>query len=160
MYFVSDKGRAVRALQRMLRVPESGRLDRRTRDKIAEITGNSESSEVGYRDFLLIKEAYNKRKRSAVVREYMGFSVDERSMQEYSRGELTKINLLLSKAMQKNRLDGYPPRGGRYSKESAGAVSSLRKMLSLPEKDGVDSELLFGIIMNLRAHEIKNNHLG
>ena len=156
MYFMNDKARAVRAIQRMLGVPESGRLDRRTLDKAETVTGKA-TNEIGYGEFLMIKEAHRARKRSAAVAERLGSWSVKRGPGEYTRGQMTEINMLLAEAMRKNRLEGYPPRGGFYTKDSERAVALIRRMLLLPE-GGIDTELLYGIIMNLRAYESKNNY--
>lgn len=153
MYSINDKVRAVRAIQRMLGIPESGRLDRRTQDKVKLITGKM-ADELGYSEFLMIKKAYRAKKRSSAVAERLGAWSVNRTPSEYTKDQMTEINMILARVMKENRLEGYPPRGGFYTKDSENAISAIRRMLLLPE-GGIDTELLYGIIMNLKAYESK-----
>ena len=157
MYLIGDRVRAVKALQRMLGVAESGWLDTATRSKIEAIIGRPAPDKIGYADFLMIKEAYLARKRELTVRRCAGIWNAGKAASEYTREEMTRINLLLSEAVVKNRLEAYPPRGAYYTVDSKRAVEAVRRMLLLSEDGGIDTELLYGILMNLRAYEGKNN---
>ena len=156
MYFISDKTAAVRALQKMLGVPETGRIDRGMAEKIEKITGSPFTGVVSYTDFPVIKKAYRKRKAARLVRDALGIDASGSNGGRYTRDEMEKINQLLAKCIKENRLEAYPPRGRFYTSLTATAVREVRKMLMLPEGDEIDVELLYRLMLNLRVKEKYN----
>ena len=158
MYHITDKVAAIRAVQRMLGVNPTGRLDTQTVNKIEYITGSSEYETVDYSLFLNIKSRAKENRYREYIEKRLNISEERLITGKYLRSEMQVINTMLAEAISKNGLNSYSPRGYLFSRDSAAAVRELRCVFNLSESDLVDAEFLYLLIKNLDAHRLANNN--
>ena len=156
MYSVSDKTEAIKALQRMIGANESGRLDSSTKKKIYDLVGVSAVERVDYSLFLHIKAALRRQRITDYVARHLRMDKQRLIAGSFSRGEMRRINLMLGEAIERNRIEAYPPRGSYFTTESDIAVQELRRFFNISE-GGLDEELIYLLIKNLDAHSFIDN---
>ena len=153
MYTVSSKMEAMRALQKMLGVGETGRMDSPSVRRIKQITG-ADFDTVDYKAFLLIKEKYKQRKRAEYVAEKLRMDVKLLNSGSFTKSQVHGINLLLSEAIKRNRAYAHPPRGAYLTNESYAAVAELSRIFGIHNNKELTPEFIYMLIKNIEAYDL------
>lgn len=149
MYFIEDKQAYVSRIQKMLNIPQTGRIDRRTRGMIELIKkeyGISDDKLIGYSAFLAIKDYSRKKKMNASENLIYPFDASEK---------IKGINGMLGLLITHYKLTARLPRGSVYGYDAQRAVMRLRKIYRLKDVNVIDGELLYYInkdILSLNAN--------
>ena len=157
MYLINDKTEAIKALQKMLDITPTGRIDTQSRGAIERITGRDDLSQVDYESFLEIKREAQRRRLTRYVANRLGVDVNRVEMRSYTRDEMRQINQLLSRAITQNRINAYLPKGTFFTKESAAAARILAAVFAMDESVGLDSRFMYRLLKNLDAYSLDNN---
>ena len=144
MYYITDKVSAIKALQRLLFIEESGFYDDRTRQNVIEhqkANNLPQTGDVDYFTFISIRDKHFQRNILENTRRDVPFE----SRFPYSFGmygdDVGLINSILSINAQKYSPDTKKPSGSYYSKDTEQAVSELRHIFML--EDGITVDELF-----------------
>lgn len=153
MYFIQDKTAYIARLQRMLGLPQSGRIDKRTRTLIDEIKKEYgvSSSEIDYKTFLAIKKYAYKRKIGSGFSDIHPFEASVK---------MKEINLLLCALIRFYSISYRAPRGSVYGYDSQRIVKRLRQIYRISVSDSIDGELMYYInkdISSLNANNLINS---
>ena len=141
MYSIKNKSSAIKALQRLLFINESGEYDRETKERVSAFQADQElpvTGVVDYSLFVLIRDAYFKESEAREQMIYdgmLGFPYKYGA----SGSEVELLNSNLARALP---LYGFYnsrlPRGGFYSADTEGAVMMLRRIYRMSEEPTVD----------------------
>lgn len=153
MYNIEDKASAIKAIQRMLNINESGVYDQRTIDAVTKIQVFYNINSLGivdYPTFEAIKEEYHKKQRERMAEVRLG--VDGFPYSEGDKGEsIELINYNIRDAISSYTYEGLSPRGAFYSQTTATAVRRMREIYMLEDSSLVDQELYFRIVSDILA---------
>lgn len=141
MYDIRNKSEAIRRIQKMLKVNESGIYDSKTRQKVTlhqELYSIEQSGVVDYITFLSILSEYNKNKIIELTNKNTPFTDGFPFRPGDSGDSITIINAMLKSAIEKYGLDATIPRGPFYSDATGIAVLELRRIFMLEEKNEID----------------------
>ena len=149
MYLIEDKSAAIREIQRLLEINQSGNYDSRTFEAVKShqlLKGLPATGQVDYETFKSIHESFrykNVLKKSAGM-----FSFVTRFPYQigYSGEDVALINSLLSNVIDKFGLNYIKPKGRYFSVRSASAVKRLREIFMLEDGYHVD-EPFFEILL-------------
>lgn len=151
MYDINDKPAAIRRIQRMLSLNESGIYDSRTREEVkAHQKKNllNESGIVDYQTFMSILEVYRLKHLKKDVEEKIPFENNF----PYSKGDIgdgpTILNTMLRRAIDTLSLDLQKPRGPYFSDTSTVAVKALRRIFLLKDAEYID-EIFYDRLLRL-----------
>ena len=135
MYHIEDKSSAIKEIQKMLSVNETGNCDEKTRASVLELQrlkGLASNGVVDYNTYTVIREEYERRKRRENV---FKSSVLRDNAFPYELGshghDVTILNGMLANQIEKYSLPLWKPRGSFYSKATAFAVEFLREVFYL-----------------------------
>ena len=143
MYFIEDKVGAIKEVQKMLGVNETGTFDDNTRNTVISLQKKNDLSVTGvvdYETFLIILDNYRKRMLIDRVRSSLPFP----NGFPYKRGDFNDsigvLNSMLSLSIDKYCLKLFKPKGNYYSQRTENAVKTLRKIFLLEDKNEIDEE--------------------
>lgn len=142
---VKNKTVYILSLQRMLGIPQSGRLDRQTIQKIMDFKaehGIRSSKLVDFQTFEAIKGVYKGFQNAQADYEY--------TPHEYSDGFRT-VAEMLSTAIGYYSLPLRRPKGGVYGYDAMRAVCRLREIYQLSAGKVIDGEFMHCLICDIRS---------
>ena len=149
MYSLNDKRAAVKNVERMMKLPETGNY---TQDLTNEIINYQEENNlkptgfVNYETFLsLNRRAENERKFNS-VRDSLPFLSKFPYTFSDMGSDVLFINALLSDIIEKYRLDLRKPRGIFFSNDTVRAVEYLRKVMIIENGEHIDLEFIYNIL--------------
>lgn len=137
MYRINDKSAYIKRLQKMLGLPEVGRLDARTRAAIKgiqEANGLAPSGLPDYGTHLLILEKY----REAEMKRRFSFIIRPYEVSEL----MPEINNSLSRLINLYGFAVRHPHGIVYGYDSIKAVKMLRRVYCIAENENIDFLLM------------------
>ena len=152
MYELTNRAAALRNVQNMLGLNESGIYDTKTKNRVLlhqKDNSLQESGVIDYLTFLSIVREYNNSKLKYKVSQKTPF----RDGFPYKKGdfgdEINILNSMIRKAINEYRLNSTLPRGPYYSDATIEAVRELRGIFMLSQVDFIDEEFydrLFNLI--------------
>ena len=141
MYLIDDKKSAIKEVQRLLGINESGVYDNNTRSMVKRfqtIQNIEVSGTVNYNTFTRLRNEYNKTETKNKVGAILPFYNDF----PYKRGDrgpgVSILNTMLSQALEKHAVNIMKPRGEYYSYKTENAVRELRKVFLLEDNGEID----------------------
>ena len=144
-YTVENKTAYILSLQRMLGIPQSGRLDTQTVKKIVDLKtkyGIVSEYLVDFRVFEMIKCVYKRSLATQVIHDCRPYEYNE---------SFKAINGMLSMLIDYYSLPLRPPRGGVYGYDSIRAISRLRKIYCMDASGGMDGEFIHRLLCDIRS---------
>ena len=151
-YRVENRVAYIIALQRMLGITESGRLDSVTRAKIATFKnehGIASDKMVDFETFVAIKVAYLKRLVACEDASYAPYDYGQEL-----RGICEMLRLVISYYSLPIRL----PHGAVYGYDAIRAVRCLRAMYCLRDGEWIDGELIYYMERDIRSINAMKKH--
>lgn len=160
MYRIEDDISAIKEVQRLLGLNETGRYDGKTRSAVLNIQRKHALDENGvtdYETFVAIVKEYRKRKDGIWDNGYL-FSPSF----PFKGGELSddaaRINEALARVLKNYGYEGVIPRGKYIGTDTISGVIFLREIFGIGKKDEIDAAFMNRLMLELRAIEIKDNY--
>jgi hypothetical protein len=141
MYNIEDKNEAVRELQRLLGIRQTGIFDTGTKQSVIEHQRENNLEITGIADYVTftsITESYRKRKLVKRVHEALPFTPRFPYTAGSMGDDVELINSLLRGAMEKYSINSPKPKGRYYSDYTADAVRQLRHIFILDNGTHID----------------------
>ena len=141
MYNINDKPAAIKEVQRLLLLNETGIYDNKTEEAVIEKQREAELEITGIVDLATFE---------AIVKDFKDTALKNRVKEEaplegefpYDIGEFGQdtviLNAMLAGAIDKHALPLWRPKGGYYSKVTAAAVTRLREIFLLESGTHID----------------------
>lgn len=160
MYWIEDKSAAIKNIQRLLGVNQTGFYDTVTKDAVVKIQKSGAREKTGVIDFgtfELIVDEYNKRKRRYTKENYLFMP-----RFPYRMNDLGENISMIHKALKPVLLDyiyeGAFPEGAFMNIDTVNAVNFLRKIFDMPLSNEIDEEFLGRLLMEKKAIEVKHGY--
>jgi hypothetical protein len=158
MYRIDDKAEAIKEVQKLLNLNQTGLFDKKTKDAVLNVQSKYKLEETGvvdYQTFTLITEDYRNEKNNKWDSDYL---FNPRF--PYVIGDIGDNVLKINEAMEIVLADfSYEetiPKGKYLGVDTIKGVRFLRKIFNMNESDEID-EALMSRIMKEREHiEIKS----
>ena len=145
MYFIEDKTAAIKAMQKMLKINQTGEYDALTRGRVIEHQKNNSINTTGivdYETFISILEDY----RYVILKENAQTSIFENPSFPYKLGDFDenvgKINTLINDIFTDYLLETPLPTGKYFGKDTENAILRLRNIFALESSPYLDEILL------------------
>ncbi len=158
MYRIEDKASAIKEIQRLLKINESGFYDTVTRDKVKDTQKQNGIEQTGIVDYTTFVKIVNDHKRSSdkIWNSNYLFLPDFPYRTTNIGSNITRINDALKIVLKDYRYDGIIPAGGYFGNDTVNAIRFLRKVFMLDDSDEIDEELMNRILYEIRGIELKN----
>ena len=160
MYRIEDDISAIKEVQRLLGLNETGRYDGKTRSAVLNIQRKhalDESGVTDYETFVAIVKEYRKRKDEIWDNGYL-FSPSF----PFKEGELcddaARINEALARVLKSYGYDGVIPHGKYIGTDTIYGVLFLREIFGIDKRDEIDAAFMNRLMLELRAIEIKDKY--
>lgn len=157
MYRIEDEISAIKNIQRLIFLNQTGAYDEKTRNSVLEIQkkqGSTPSGIVDYETFRLIVENYHK-KASQKSSEYL-FG----AKYPYEYGDIGEniviINNAVSAVLKDFRYNEDHPKGAFFGHETINGIRYLRKAFCMEESDSADPAFINRLFIERNAIDIKN----
>ena len=144
-YTIENKAAYIIALQKMLGISQSGKLDPQTRATIERFKGEYRiisDALVDFATFEVIKAVYIKRMRTQNGVEFYPFE---------HKDEFRSISEMLNTAIQYYSLSIRHPRGAVYGYDAIRAVARLRKIYRLGVSEEIDAEFFYHLLRDTKS---------
>lgn len=142
MYHITDKKSAVKEVQRLLFLNQTGIYDENTREtvkKIQEKCGLEVSGIVDFMTFEAIKEDFYRHNTKNTVQTLGALELNEFPYEFGAHShDVSILNAMLSNKIDKYSLPLWKPRGAFYSKTTAKAVEAMREIFLLEKGRYID----------------------
>ena len=142
MYLITDEKAAIKEIQRLLFLNESGIYDDKTKNAVIKTQENKNlptDGIVDFETFEAIVEAYTADKMKMDVK---NSSVLKTNAFPYQLGahnhDVTILNAMISNVIDKYSLPIWKPKGAFYSKTTASAVEVLREIFHIEKGRHID----------------------
>ena len=157
MYHIEDKVAAIKEIQRMLGVNQTGVYDNATKTEVRRIQSEfsiDQTQVVDYETFKAIQKKYYKRRTSVPNSDYLispTFPYKENDMD--SNVEL--INKALAPILREYEYEGVIPHGSFLGESTLIAANFLREIFGIPKSDKIDSEFVNRLLLERKGLELK-----
>ena len=160
MYDIEDRVAALKEVQRLLSVNQTGVYDNNTRDAVKIIQAAysyDNKDEVDYTTFTYILQEYLKREAKKVKTDYLfspKFPYTESDLDENVR----LINEALKIVLKDYAYEGNYPDGKYFGVNTINAVNFLRAIFRLTPMNEIDEEFLNRLLLEKNAIELKKKY--
>ena len=159
MYSIYNTNAAIKEIQRMLGVNQTGHYDAKTRDAVREIQRAYELTETGETDYKTFRAISDNHQREKLKKSNCHYLNSEYPYIYADIGEnILLINSALSRVLKNYDYEGVYPHGSFFGTETVNGIRFLRKVFLLNGDDSLDSALMNRIMLELDAIEIKSLH--
>ena len=158
MYRIEDNISAIKELQRLLGVNESGFYDKKTDSAVNEIRKRNslpQNKEVDYETFKTIVSEHKEKISQQWKSDYLispSFPYVENNM----GANAGRINKALAILLKEYTYEGVLPHGSYINSDTINGIHYLQRVFIMEERDAIDVELMNRIIAELIAIEIKD----
>lgn len=160
MYRIEDKVSAVKEVQRLLRVNQTGAYDSTTRNAVIKLQSDNSldvTGEVDYETFTLIVEDFHHNKRGIWDNPFLHspeFPFTKGNQGENVRSINTALSIVLKNFSYENEL----PYGAFFGDATIYGIRFLREIFGMEGPDEMDTHLMNRILLERQAIEIKNKY--
>ena len=157
MYRIEDTESAIKDVQRLLSVNQSGIFDDKTRKKVVEIQEKYEidkSGVVDYETFKKISLEHRIKQSGMRTNDYL-FNPNFPFIESNFSDNVEKINGILSLVLSDYAYEGILPKGKYYGKSTVDGVGYMRKIFGMEDSEEVDAVFFNRITSEKRAIELK-----
>ena len=158
MYRIDDKVGAIKEVQRLLNLNQTGLFDKKTREAVLDAQAKYRLAETGVVDYLtftLIAENYRNEKSNRWGSDYL---LNPRF--PYVIGDMgenvLRINEALQVVLNDYTYEGIMPKGRYLNDHTIQGAQFLRKLFGMNESNEIDEELMSRIMKEREHIEIKS----
>ena len=160
MYRIDDRISAIKELQRLLDLNQTGLFDKKTRDTVLKVQEKYNLKQTGIADyftFTLIADEFREKKNNEWNSDYLF-----KPKFPYAKGDMGdnvgRINEALKIVLEDYVYEGIIPRGKYFGEDTLSAAKFLRKIFNMGSSDEIDEALMTRIMREREAIEIKSHH--
>lgn len=160
MYRIEDKSAAIKNVQRLLGVNQTGFYDAVTKDLVRGIqrgAGREQTALIDFDTFELIVEEYHRRKMRSYKGNYLfnpRFPYKINDLDE----NVGAINSALRTVLIDYVYEGILPGGAFLGEATVRAANFLRGIFGMPKSEEIDEEFVNRLLMEKKAVEIKSKY--
>jgi len=158
MYRIDDKVGAIKEVQRLLNLNQTGLFDKKTREAVLDAQAKYRLAETGVVDYLtftLIAENYRNEKSNLWSSDYL---LNPRF--PYVIGDMgenvLRINEALQVVLNDYTYEGIMPKGRYLNDNTIQGAKFLRKLFGMNESNEIDEELMSRIMKEREHIEVKS----
>jgi len=158
MYRIDDKVGAIKEVQRLLNLNQTGLFDKKTREAVLDAQAKYRLAETGVVDYLtftLIAENYRNEKSNLWSSDYL---LNPRF--PYVIGDMGENVLSINEALQvvlnDYTYEGIMPKGRYLNDNTIQGAKFLRKLFGMNESNEIDEELMSRIMKEREHIEVKS----
>ena len=158
MYSIYDKNAAIRNIQRMLSVSQTGLYDSDTEKAVLVLQERYSlvaNGTVDYNTFSAIVDNYKQK----MYNKQNPYLLDPKYPYKYGDigDSVLLINQVINYILRDYSFEGVLPRGIFFGKDTVNAVRFLRKVFMMSESDEVDTQFLNRALIEKDAIDVKTN---
>ena len=156
MYQIEDIDSAIKEVQRLLGIRQSGKYDKSTRDAVIDIQRINSLPKTGitdYTTFTAIVEAYREKSADILKDSFLFAPVFPFSKGDMG-GNAGRINDALSLVLKSYSYEGVLPRGKYIGEDSISGARFLQGVFYMEERDEIDARFMGRLLLELDG--IKN----
>ena len=156
MYQINDRIAAIKEIQRLLGISQTGKYDSETKDKVLNIQesyGIEKTGTVDYTTFNAILTEHNQNNSAHMQYLYApNYPYAEGDMNE----NVYMIHNALSPVLKDYRYDGDFPSGKYLGKSTINAVNYLRSIFGMLTSDKIDEKFINRLLLERDLLELKS----
>lgn len=160
MYNIEDKPGAIKEVQRLLGVSQSGIYDEMTKKSIISFQSKRNIEASGITDYQTFTALVDEHKKTNQERLATLHLFNERF--PYKEGDMNNniaiINDMIAIVLKDYRYDGAPPSGKYFGEDTLRALRYIQGIFGMEETDQISSEFFSRLIIERDAIEIKNKY--
>ena len=160
MYRIDDRSGAVKELQRLLEINQTGFFDNKTKNTILEIQKKNNLEPTGVADYITftsIADEFRENKNNKWNSDYL-FNPQFPYVKGDMGDNIGRINEALRVILEDYVYEGIIPGGTFFGDNTLSSVKFLRKIFNMESSDEIDEALMTRIMREREAIEIKRNH--
>lgn len=160
MYRIEDTVSAIKEVQRLLRINESGIYDESTKNAVTNIQRKynlSETGNVNYETFNAIVKEYRKEASRLNTSNYLFDPVFPYVLDDMDEN-VALINNAITLVLKDYRYEESLPSGKYLGKNTVDAVNFLQGVFKLPVSHEIDVTFLNRLLLEKKAIETKNKY--
>ena len=157
MYRIEESDEAIKEVQRLLGILQSGRYDNSTRVAVSDVQRASSLPITGitdYKTFTRIVRKY-KDKTEGIFNSDFLFSPHFPYIKGDMGGDVGRINDALAIVLKSYSYEGVSPRGKYIGEDTMNGVKFLERIFGMDERDEIDARLMNRILIELDGIKIK-----
>jgi hypothetical protein len=160
MYRIEDNVSAIKEIQRLLGLNQTGYYDQETKTAVIGVQERNSISKSGIVDYITFSAAvkeYRDGKSNLWNSSYL-FSPDFPFYEGDHGDNARRINEALTKVLRDFNYEGTLPRGAYLGKESMNGVKFLKNVWGLRESEEIDEKFMNRILFEIEGIEIKEKN--
>ena len=160
MYQIDDRISAVKELQRLLDMNQTGFYDQKTRDTVLGVQSKYNLEQTGIVDYITftsIADEFREKNNNKWNSDYL-FNPQFPYVKGDIGDNVGRINEALRIVLEDYVYEGTVPRGTFFDENTLSAAKFLRKIFNIESSDEIDEELMTRIMREREAIEIKSNY--
>lgn len=160
MYHIEDTVSAIKELQRLLDLNQTGIYDEKTRNEVLEIQseyGLARTGIANYETFSRITEKYLENRSGVWSSDYL-FDANFPYVKNDFDDNVEKINYAIAMVLREYTYEGIEPRGKFLGNDTIDSANYLRNIFQMSESNEIDEKFLNRIMQEMRAIEIKRKY--
>jgi len=158
MYNIENKIEAIKEVQRLLGINQTGTYDEKTTEAVNKIQKSYNLTQTGITDYVTFKAILVEYKTRNLINDKdisILFNPDFPYALGDFDGNVGHINSVIRDIFTDYTIESKLPFGNYYGKDTENAVIQLRKIFMMNESAGVDAPLFKRMIMERDAIELK-----
>lgn len=160
MYRIEDTVSAIKEVQRLLDLNQTGIYDNATREAVVHLqTANGLTAKeiIDYETFVIIVNEYKKKKRERTDTDYLHIPSFPYTVESHDEN-VGKINDALRLVLREYVYDGIEPRGKYFGINTLNATNYLRSIFRMDSSDSIDEAFMNRLLFEKKAIEIKSKY--
>jgi len=160
MYRIEDTVSAIKEVQRLLDINQTGIYDNATREAVVNLqtaSGLTAGGIINYETFVMIVNEYKKKKREITDTDYLHIPSFPYTVESHDEN-VGKINDALRLVLREYVYDGIEPRGKYFGINTLNATNYLRSIFRMDSSDRIDEAFMNRLLFDKKAIEIKSKY--
>jgi len=160
MYRIEDTVSAIKEVQRLLDINQTGIYDNATREAVVNLqtaSGLTAGGIIDYETFVIIVNEYKKKKREITDTDYLHIPSFPYTVESHDEN-VGKINDALRLVLREYVYDGIEPRGKYFGINTLNATNYLRSIFRMDSSDRIDEAFMNRLLFEKKAIEIKSKY--
>lgn len=161
MYRIEEQTDAIKEVQRLLQINQTGFYDRKTQNAVLAIQAKNNIDQTGivdYETFTAILSEFHLKKNEKICAHYLS-----NPKFPYSKGDMDDnvglINQVLTIVLEDYEYEGLLPRGKYFGNDTENGTVYLRKIFSMGDSDKIDEAMMNRILVEKEAIELKKKNM-
>lgn len=158
MYSLTDKNMAIKEVQRLLGLNQTGQYDAQARLSVSEHQSKNKIPITGTVDYATFESIANAYQEAADIAYARNFLIQPAFPYYFGANDsnVGYINSLIREIFTQYTLESKLPKGNFYSTDTAEAVKALRKIFMLEDGEAVDEILLARMLKERNSIKLKD----